>query len=350
MTLKTIKAGAQPNDGTGDNLRSGAQIINENFAELDQRAVAADVQLAKLNGMTNELYGLTTGQGHEEAVKAILLKYGIGTTILDVGEDLLDWINVTCAALVRNKGQSRLPTAADHYVVTYPVNATYLGQTAINFTTGQFYTRIKAGGWGGWREFLIKGDYGVGSTNNALYVGHTANPDDYTTGGYVTGQFNIYGWKVGALVTQGGSSATTVSQQFTDYATGKMFSRGKPNGTWTPWQTVLYDGDEAQYIENANGRAIKHKCGALQCWFSSGSTGATTIPIGSLFGSPQYIYTFPVPFVSAPVVVWSTADEAGALVWGVHAASNDTITIGNLVSVGSGATARPQYFATGRWK
>lgn len=41
MTIKTIKLGAQPNDGTGDPLRNGGQIINDNFAELDQRTSAA---------------------------------------------------------------------------------------------------------------------------------------------------------------------------------------------------------------------------------------------------------------------------------------------------------------------
>ncbi|AZC22941.1 pyocin knob domain-containing protein [Pseudomonas sessilinigenes] len=244
MARKNIELGVIPSGQGGDTFRSA---------------------MVKVNDMTTELYGLTTGQGHEDAVKAILLKYGIGSSILDIGEDLVDWINVTCSALVRNKGLSRLPSASDYYVVTYPLNASYVGQTAINIGSGQFYTRIKAGGWGGWREFLIA-------------------------------------------------------------------------------------GDEAQYIENANGRAIKHKCGALQCWFSSGSAGATTLPIGSLFGSPQYTYTFPVPFVSAPVVTWSTSGAAGSLVWGVHAASNDTITIGNLVSPSGTATAYPQYFATGRWK
>ena len=243
MARKNIELGVIPSGQGGDTFRSA---------------------MVKVNDMTTELYGLTTGQGHEDAVKAILIKYGIGSSIIDLGEDLVDWINVTCSAIVRNKGLLRLPSATDHYVVTYPLNASYVGQTAINIGSGQFYTRIKAGGWGGWREFLIA-------------------------------------------------------------------------------------GDEAQYIENANGRAIKQKCGALQCWFGSGAAGAASTATGALFASPQYTYTFPVPFIDFPAVTWMSSG-ASNIMWANHERSNNTITVGRILSTVSGTTGYPSYIAIGRWK
>ncbi|WP_236203934.1 hypothetical protein [Pseudomonas protegens] len=41
MTIRTIDVGEEPNDETGDTLRDGGIIINENFAELDTRTAAA---------------------------------------------------------------------------------------------------------------------------------------------------------------------------------------------------------------------------------------------------------------------------------------------------------------------
>ncbi|SFU97685.1 hypothetical protein [Pseudomonas sp. OV546] len=41
MSIVPINIGSAPNDGTGQNLRSGAQVINANFSELDQRTTAA---------------------------------------------------------------------------------------------------------------------------------------------------------------------------------------------------------------------------------------------------------------------------------------------------------------------
>ncbi|NWE49448.1 phage tail protein [Pseudomonas gingeri] len=41
MTIEKINIGGAPNDGTGQPLRSGGQVINDNFAELDVRAKAA---------------------------------------------------------------------------------------------------------------------------------------------------------------------------------------------------------------------------------------------------------------------------------------------------------------------
>ncbi|WP_404941587.1 hypothetical protein [Pseudomonas danubii] len=44
MSIDPINIGGVPNDGNGQNLRSGGQIINDNFAELDTRTAAAQAR------------------------------------------------------------------------------------------------------------------------------------------------------------------------------------------------------------------------------------------------------------------------------------------------------------------
>jgi hypothetical protein len=44
MTIRSIDVGEEPNDETGDTLRDGGIIINENFAELDTRTEAAQAK------------------------------------------------------------------------------------------------------------------------------------------------------------------------------------------------------------------------------------------------------------------------------------------------------------------
>ncbi|BBP76528.1 hypothetical protein PHLH7_26320 [Pseudomonas sp. Ost2] len=47
MTIEQINIGSAPNDGAGQNLRSGGQVINANFAELDTRTAAAQARAEK---------------------------------------------------------------------------------------------------------------------------------------------------------------------------------------------------------------------------------------------------------------------------------------------------------------
>ncbi|RON86747.1 hypothetical protein [Pseudomonas fluorescens] len=56
MALPKINLGAAANDGTGDPLRTGGQIINANFDELDQRTLNSNLQaLAGLSGQANRV-------------------------------------------------------------------------------------------------------------------------------------------------------------------------------------------------------------------------------------------------------------------------------------------------------
>lgn len=45
MSITPLNIGSAPNDGNGQNLRSGGQVINDNFSELDARTTAAQAQV-----------------------------------------------------------------------------------------------------------------------------------------------------------------------------------------------------------------------------------------------------------------------------------------------------------------
>ncbi|WP_085599327.1 MULTISPECIES: pyocin knob domain-containing protein [unclassified Pseudomonas] len=262
MTLKTIKAGAQPNDGTGDNLRTGAQIINENFAELDQRAAQASAQLSSIEtGATRnrpdaELLARANHTGAQPAstisdfspaVKAILQQYGLAEKIRDIPESQLNGLSVNTFTFCRPAGAGILPSQVNHYVIHLQLNdAGFAMQIAVNFLSGKSYSRIKDNGnWQAqWVAGIAKGDYGVGAKDDAPFVGVNQNPDTYLTGGYAVGQFTILGTSLtGVLITQAGSNSTAAAQQFVDWATGKMFTRGKSSNTWSAWRSVVSGGE-----------------------------------------------------------------------------------------------------------
>lgn len=262
MTLKTIKAGAQPNDGTGDNLRTGAQIINENFAELDQRAAQASAQLSSIEtGATRnrpdaELLARANHTGAQPAstisdfspaVKAILQQYGLAEKIRDIPESQLNGLSVNTFTFCRPAGAGILPSQVNHYVIHLQLNdAGFAMQIAVNFLSGKSYSRIKDNGnWQAqWVAGITKGDYGVGAKDDAPFVGVNQNPDTYLTGGYAVGQFTILGTSLtGVLITQAGSNSTAAAQQFVDWATGKMFTRGKSSNTWSAWRSVVSGGE-----------------------------------------------------------------------------------------------------------
>ncbi|WP_053158983.1 pyocin knob domain-containing protein [Pseudomonas protegens] len=69
MTIRTIDVGEEPNDETGDTLRDGGIIINENFAELDTRTAAAQAKADQ--GVTDAAAAQAKAdQGVTDAAKA----------------------------------------------------------------------------------------------------------------------------------------------------------------------------------------------------------------------------------------------------------------------------------------
>ncbi|WP_430448195.1 MAG: hypothetical protein ACQZ2J_15650 [Pseudomonas piscis] len=294
MTLKTIKTGAQPNDGTGDNLRTGAQIINENFAELDQRAVLASTEIGKLDALTKALAD-KTGPGLDPAVRAILTRWGLGDSVTTLEERLLSWITVSAFVFVfPQNGQNSLPTRETGYYVVHLQNADpkYAAQLAFNGSIGVMFRRVKAGdAWTPWTRLIQQGDFGVGSKDDAAYVGNNLNPNDYLTGGDVVGQFNMDGTlRTGALIVQAGSNATACAQQFVDWASGRMYSRGKSGSAWTKWRFTVSVGDfglGARALEGPGAPDMDAPIGAgIYGWTKSYKGAPSTISNGEYIHLP----------------------------------------------------------------
>ncbi len=360
MTLRTIKAGAQPNDGGGDNLRSGAQIINENFAELDQRAAQASAQLNSIE---------------------------TGAT--------------------KNRPDTQLLARVNHT------------GTQLASTVGDFSPAVKA----------VVGAYGVGSLDNIPFAGVNLNPDTYRTGGYVVGQFNLsqFWTMTGTLITQAGTNNGTGSQQFSDWGSGRIYSRCMQGGTWGSWKPLMATGDYGvgasaavdiasadtiagggtyrvtnttpggpgfyatlvhsphdstsftqlavdilngavwtrrklggttipwirqtpEFISNANGSAIKYPDGTMVCYSAAPTKSVTSVPVGAIFSSDQRSFTFPVPFVVEPIVTWSSSSSSNGVCWGNCEWSNTTQTVGRLNSAFSTIDGYLRYIAIGRWK
>lgn len=55
MAIQTVNLGTAANDGTGDTLRSGGDKINDNFAELDTRLSAAEIQTSQITALSNRV-------------------------------------------------------------------------------------------------------------------------------------------------------------------------------------------------------------------------------------------------------------------------------------------------------
>lgn len=66
MSITPLNIGSAANDGTGQDLRSGGQVINDNFAELDQRTATAqataDAKVDKETGKGLSTEDFTTGE------------------------------------------------------------------------------------------------------------------------------------------------------------------------------------------------------------------------------------------------------------------------------------------------
>lgn len=92
---------------------------------------------------------------------------------------------------------------------------------------------------------LIVGAGGIGSKDNAPYLGNALNPDNYRTGGLsYFGQFTILGVaSVGFLTVLPGSDATWCGQQFLNATTGSIFTRSQNASTgWSTWATYAKGG------------------------------------------------------------------------------------------------------------
>ncbi|WP_409297176.1 hypothetical protein [Pseudomonas sp. KCJK8993] len=270
MTLKTIKAGAQPNDGTGDNLRNGAQIINENFAELDNRTSDAASQINTINNKLSTVEaGATKNRPDAEllarashtgtqlaatisnfspAVKAILQGNGLADYVKEIPEVQLNGLLANSFVYVTPDGTGAIPfQTSTFYVIhmTHP-NTAYAVQIAVSAGQGKQYSRFKAGGtWSQWNSNLTAGDYGVGAWALQAPAGNTIDAR-VPTGLY--GFAPAYGGAPSPIASgeyinlQGSVDAKRATQLAFSHDTDEMWFR-RDTGGWQPWKKLLMQGD-----------------------------------------------------------------------------------------------------------
>ena len=102
---------------------------------------------------------------------------------------------------------------------------------------------------------------------------------------------------------------------------------------------------------NSNGSYRKWESGILECWISTSKNVALNSGYGSLY-TGQWIWTFPVPFISVPTVTCSQFKWGSGASWGMIAGASTTIAYLQGVdaySRASGACAISAY-AIGKWK
>lgn len=142
---------------------------------------------------------------------------------------------------------------------------------------GTTYTRFQTGGttWSPWvvgvnasnvNTFAptltgtgASGTWGISITGQAgslagfvnSNLNNPVNADNVTTNGvsYVNAASNLFGQTDGALYSQA-YNANWVAEIFQDYRTGQLAIRGKNNGAWNSWRTVLDSTNYQQFTHS----------------------------------------------------------------------------------------------------
>ena len=177
------------------------------------------------------------------------------------------------------------------------------------------------GSWNSLRPFSFSNSTGLCSINGNLngnattattasYLSGFTNKtntgtaiDNAITNGvyYVTGTSGILGQSDGSAFVQGYSSSW-VTQIYQDYRTGQMALRGKNNGTWQAWRTVLDTANWSSTINrtslgamaaiNANGYyGMGRPDGNTTDWIRTTSNGILPYQSGSAGSGHCYIGT-----------------------------------------------------------
>ena len=115
----------------------------------------------------------------------------------------------------------------------------------------------------------------------------------------------------------------------------------------------LNDEDIVAYGKNTNGEYIWLNDGTMICWKNFvEATGACNVPYGSLFSTPNQIWTFPSGFHDYPAVSVHIVG-GGAYIWGAHGAGGATRTNAPWMAYGAvsvGSKPQGSLIAIGRWK
>ncbi|WP_273823015.1 hypothetical protein [Pseudomonas asplenii] len=122
--IQPINIGSAPNDGTGQDLRSGGQIINDNFAELDTRTAAAQAKADQ--GVSNAANAQATADAAKAKADAAVPSAALGVSVAQL-------VNGTVPA-------GQLPSFVDD-VLEYPTLADF----PATGETGKIYIAINGG-------------------------------------------------------------------------------------------------------------------------------------------------------------------------------------------------------------
>lgn len=398
MSIRLIDVGEEANDETGDTLRDGGIIINENFAELDTRTAAAQtkaeqgvadaaaakakadaavpstalgVSVAQLvsgkvpvpqlpefvepvagKGLSSNDF--TTPEKTKLASMVNAASYGVGApapfldNIYQVKDGGITYWNQSTTGRPPEGGQGNLisMTGGNNGSASTFI-ATSLNEDKV------FFGRVNGATRPPWKQFLLAGDFGVGAKDNAQWQGDNLNPDNFRAGGTFVGQFNMAGPggagypMTGFLTVSGGTNNTLCFQAFNAAGFEASYRRSQSGGVWSAWERAF-----VEKVTNANGTAVKFPDGTLICRWSASVRDSASNPQGVLFISTARFQTFAVPFVGdAPIVSPASSDPNNAHCWGVVTSSPELTRVQiAIMSAASNGQARPGYIAIGMWK
>lgn len=167
---------------------------------------------------------------------------------------------------------------------------------------------------------------------NNMTLGNSGNLQPYTVTNYIIKAHQSAG--VVAEVIQKDGEASTTNVYSADAIDNKFSS-------------II------ETIENENGEATKFSDGTMICQLSTIANIAINKSYGNLYQDDSYIWTFPVPFMSDPVVtvgmfIWGETSAS----WGTCYSNNTTMAklrVYDVVERGAGDTYI-KATAIGRWK
>ena len=107
------------------------------------------------------------------------------------------------------------------------------------------------------------------------------------------------------------------------------------------------------YITETGTNYIKYDSGKMICWDSYTGTVNVTSSAGGVYYA-TYLFTFPVEFISTPVVTPSVTQGSGVLWACLGNASSQTTTTTQLRVIAGASTSNAsvtfRYIAIGKWK
>ncbi|PYC36315.1 hypothetical protein [Pseudomonas protegens] len=153
MTIDPIHLGSAPNDGTGQNLRSGGQVINNNFSELDARTATAQAKAEQgVSDAASAKSAALAAQSSADKAQAKLVGIDQGATKNKSDSELLNRSNHTgaqTADTISNFSQAvRTTTLSGVVLSTSPIIEPDTALVAMGKLQGQVNQRVKTGDFG----------------------------------------------------------------------------------------------------------------------------------------------------------------------------------------------------------